>query len=46
MDCRASESFQKKSEYLRMVQKAIILLDAFGLDASHPKAQLESIDEQ
>lgn len=38
--------FPEKSEYLRMVQKAIILLDAFGLDASHPKAQLESIDEQ
>lgn len=31
--------------YMRTVQKAIILLDAFGLDVSHPKAQLKNLDE-
>lgn len=32
-------------EYMRAVQKAIILLDAFGLDVSLPKAQLKTITE-
>jgi hypothetical protein len=32
-------------KYLRAVQKAIILLDAFGLDSSIPKAQLKNLNE-
>jgi hypothetical protein len=32
-------------EYMRVVQKAISLLDAFGLDVSRPRAQLKTIDE-
>ncbi len=35
----------EKNEYMRAVQKAIILLDAFGLDVSHLRAQLKTIDE-
>jgi hypothetical protein len=33
-------------EYMRAVQKAIILLDAFGLDVTRPKEQLKITDEQ
>ncbi len=35
----------EKNEYMRAVQKAIILLDAFGLDVSLLRAQLKTIDE-
>jgi hypothetical protein len=37
--------FPETDEHMRVVQKAIILLDAFGLDVSHPRAQLKTIDE-
>ena len=37
--------FPEKNEYMRAVQKAIILLDAFALDVSHLRAQLKTIDE-
>lgn len=33
-------------EYMRVVRKAITLLDAFGLDVSQLKAQHKAIDEQ
>lgn len=35
----------EKDEYLRMIQKAIVLLDAFGLDVSRPASQLKNSDE-
>jgi len=35
----------EKDEYLRTIKKAIVLLDAFGLDVSHAKEQLKNLDE-
>lgn len=35
----------EKDEYLRSVQKAITLLDAFGFDVSSPKAQMINLSD-
>lgn len=37
--------FPETDEYIRTVQKAITLLDAFGFDISIPTAQLKNIDQ-